>query len=87
MHECINVLDRFFLIVHSWTAANAQTVIDLQVVGGNRVGYIEATVQLRDNTNVTGPVCGSVDLSTAVLACYSQKLFSSSAQGTVASIG
>lgn len=74
-------------IIQSCTAANAQTVIDLQVTGGTRVGYIEATVQFRNGTTVTGPVCGSVDSGTATLACYSKELFGSSAQGTVAGIG
>ena len=63
-------------------------ILDLQVVGGDDTkGYIEATVLLRNGSVITGPICGTVNGITATFACYSKGLLSSSAQGTVDSIG
>ena len=63
-------------------------MLDLQVVGGGeRNGYIQATVLYSNGSRATGPVCDSVNAITATFACYSKSLFSSSTQGTVASIG
>ena len=76
--------------IHVHTVVKAQVVkeiLDLQVVGGGeRNGYIRATVLRSDGSIATGPICGTVDTLTAVFACNSKNLYFSSVQGTVSSI-
>ena len=89
--SCINwvyillYLRLFCIILHGlrWcTVVNAQTVSDVQVVGGERSGYIQVTVR-----GSTGPVCGSVDRATASYACGQKGFHGISSWGTVNSLG
>ena len=64
------------------TAVNAQTVSNVQVVGGERSGYIQVTVR-----GSTGPVCGSVNRATASYACSQKGFTDVISMGTVNSLG
>ena len=64
------------------TAINGQTVTGVQVVGGDRSGYIQVTVR-----GATGPVCGSVDRATASYACSQKGFTNVISWGTVNSLG
>ena len=57
-------------------------ISNVQVVGGERSGYIQVTVR-----GSTGPVCGSVDRATARYACSQKGFTGVSSWGTVNSIG
>lgn len=89
----VSLIDFFDQNLH--TVANAQVVQriqDLQLVGGGaKVGYIQATVLLSDGSTATGPICGTVNSATALVACRSNNLHglnaSSIRSGTVSSIG
>ena len=57
-------------------------ISNVQVVGGERSGYIQVTVR-----GSTGPVCGSVDRATARYACSQKGFTGVSSWGTVNSLG
>lgn len=84
-----------FFDQHLRTVANAQVVQriqDLQLVGGgDKMGYIQATVLRSDGSTATGPICGTVNSATALVACRSNNLHGLNAslieRGTVNSIG
>ena len=57
-------------------------ISNVQVVGGERSGYIQVTVR-----GSTGPVCGSVDRATASYACRQKGFTDVISMGTVNSLG